>query len=287
MADERDRLPRVIEGPHQAEHGFRAPQFIGRITARDDKRVEISRGNLVDGGVDRHRPVAFLARHRLVIKARDGHCDVLLAQAVKRIQQLHVLELISREQEDFPICKHHGTDLTPSQTARRPEPGDNGRMADPDFRRDLYRGTARYYDRFRVPYPRSLIDDLAERSETSGEGRLLDLACGTGQISFALHGYFKEVWAVDQEPDMVGVVQEKAEAAGIGNISTSVLSRAALGGHAPDFEEDLRRELRAGSPPAGCGRQSDSHTNWPTAHQSFREGTAAFRDRAVRYAKRV
>ena len=40
-------------------------------------------------------------------------------------------------------------------------------MADLEFRRDLFRGTARYYDRFRVPYPQSLIDDLAERSQAS------------------------------------------------------------------------------------------------------------------------
>src|SRR5258708_9699968 len=63
-----------------------------------------------------------------------------------------------------------------------------------------------------------MIDDLAERAGVSGEGRLLDLACGTGPISFALHRRFDEVWAVDQEPDMVGVARQKAEAAGIGNI---------------------------------------------------------------------
>ena len=34
-------------------------------------------------------------------------------------------------------------------------------MADLEFRRDLFRGTALDYDRFRVPYPRSMIDDLA------------------------------------------------------------------------------------------------------------------------------
>lgn len=89
-------------------------------------------------------------------------------------------------------------------------------MADPEFRRDLFRGTAPFYDRFRVPYPRGLIDDLAERA---GEGgRLLDLACGTGQLTFALHDRYDEVWAVDQEPEMVAVVREKALTAGIGTI---------------------------------------------------------------------
>jgi ubiquinone/menaquinone biosynthesis C-methylase UbiE len=86
------------------------------------------------------------------------------------------------------------------------------------FRKDLYQGSARCYDRFRIPYPPALIDDLVARAEASGEGRLMDLGCGTGQISFAMHGWFQEIWAVDQESDMIGVGREKAERAGIGNI---------------------------------------------------------------------
>jgi SAM-dependent methyltransferase len=89
---------------------------------------------------------------------------------------------------------------------------------EPEFRPDLYVGTASYYDRFRVPYPSALIDDLLTRANVSGDGRLLDLASGTGQISFAMRSSFSEVWAVDQEPDMVEVGQERAEEAGVHNI---------------------------------------------------------------------
>jgi SAM-dependent methyltransferase len=89
-------------------------------------------------------------------------------------------------------------------------------VADPVFRRDLFRGTAPYYDRFRVPYPRSLLDDLTARAGVGG--RLLDLACGTGQLTFAMHARYDEVWAVDQEPEMVAAVRDKASAAGIGSI---------------------------------------------------------------------
>jgi SAM-dependent methyltransferase len=91
-------------------------------------------------------------------------------------------------------------------------------MDDPQFRADLYRGTASYYDRFRVPYPQNLLDDLAQQSGASGEGRLLDLACGPGLISFAMHGQFREVWAVDQEPGMIDVARQKAAAAGISTL---------------------------------------------------------------------
>ncbi len=89
-------------------------------------------------------------------------------------------------------------------------------MADPDFRADLFRGTARSYDAHRPLYPRDLIDDLAARSGTDGTGRLLDLACGTGQVAFALRDRFAEVWAVDQEPDMIELASLKSAAAGHG-----------------------------------------------------------------------
>ncbi|MBO0876043.1 MAG: methyltransferase domain-containing protein, partial [Pseudonocardia sp.] len=87
---------------------------------------------------------------------------------------------------------------------------------EPSFAPDLYRGTAAHYDRFRLGYPTELIAGLVRRAAPSGRGRLLDLACGTGQLAFALCDRFAEVWAVDQEPDMVEVVRAKAAAAGTG-----------------------------------------------------------------------
>lgn len=95
-------------------------------------------------------------------------------------------------------------------------------MADPAFRRDLYRGTAAYYDRFRVPYPAGLIRDLADRAGADGTGRLLDLACGTGQLTFPLRDRFAEVLAVDQEPEMVAAVSQKAATAGAANVRAAV-----------------------------------------------------------------
>jgi SAM-dependent methyltransferase len=91
-----------------------------------------------------------------------------------------------------------------------------GLSDEPTFRTDLYRGTAGYYDRFRLPYPETLISDLERRTGASGRGRLLDLACGPGPLAFALLPSFAEVWAVDQEPDMIAVVRSKAAALGDG-----------------------------------------------------------------------
>ena len=89
---------------------------------------------------------------------------------------------------------------------------------DPTYRRDLYRGTARSYDEYRVPYPTVLFDDLCARAGVGDGGRLLDLACGTGQIALPLAKRFDEVFAVDQEAEAVAFGRAKAESLGIANI---------------------------------------------------------------------
>ena len=47
---------------------------------------------------------------------------------------------------------------------------------------------------------------------------MLDLACGTGQLGFALRGRFREVWAADLEPDMIALVRAKALAACVDSV---------------------------------------------------------------------
>lgn len=108
-------------------------------------------------------------------------------------------------------------------------------MPDPQFRADLFRGTARSYDEFRLPYPRALIDDLADRCGADGTGTMLDLACGTGQLGFALQDRFGEVWAVDVEPGMIEFVRRKADAGGTG-IKTVVSSAEDLTAPAGSFQ---------------------------------------------------
>jgi len=106
-----------------------------------------------------------------------------------------------------------------------------------EFRPDLFRGTAGYYDRFRVGYPQPLLDDIVRRAAVTGDGRLLDLACGTGQIAFALADVFAEVWAVDQEPDMISLVRDKAVAAGADHVNPVVSTAEDLA--APDGAFEL------------------------------------------------
>lgn len=90
--------------------------------------------------------------------------------------------------------------------------------AEPRYRRDLFKGTAEYYDRFRPPYPSVMLDDLRARVPIDAAGRLLDLACGTGQVAFALAADVAEVWAADQEAESIEFGRRKAQRLGVTNI---------------------------------------------------------------------
>lgn len=105
----------------------------------------------------------------------------------------------------------------------------------PTFDADLYRGTAEAYDRFRPGYPKPLTEDLLGRVRPSGRGRLLDLACGTGQLAFALGQAFAEVWAVDREPDMIDVVESRTTELA-GRLRTVVSDAEVLDAPAGTFE---------------------------------------------------
>lgn len=83
---------------------------------------------------------------------------------------------------------------------------------------DLYSGTAEAYARYRPAHPDDLLDDLRQRAGVTGAGRLLDLACGPGRVTLPLARHFGEVWAVDQEPQMIEVGRARAERQGLMNI---------------------------------------------------------------------
>lgn len=105
----------------------------------------------------------------------------------------------------------------------------------PRFAADLFRGTAGYYDRYRLAYPAPMLADLLAHAQVAhaqaGEGaRLLDLACGTGQLAVPLSPHFAETWAVDQEADMVDVVRAKG-VAGLRAVASSAEELEAPAGH--------------------------------------------------------
>jgi len=64
--------------------------------------------------------------------------------------------------------------------------------------------------------------------QVSGRSRLMDLACGTGQLTFALCDFFASTWAVDQEPSMVDMVAARG-AAGVRPVIAAAESLEAPG----------------------------------------------------------
>lgn len=106
----------------------------------------------------------------------------------------------------------------------------------PKFPAAAFAGTAEYYAKYRPLYPDELFADLRTRAATSGMGRLLDLACGTGEIALPLALHFREVWALDFEPEMIEVGRRKAAAINVGNITWRVGLAEDLDAPAQSFE---------------------------------------------------
>jgi SAM-dependent methyltransferase len=79
----------------------------------------------------------------------------------------------------------------------------SSRPPEPTFRSGLFEGTAEDYDRYRLPYPDTLVERIREHLRADGAGRMIDLGAGTGHVARALRPCFADVIAVDPEPDMV------------------------------------------------------------------------------------
>ncbi|MFT8361947.1 MAG: class I SAM-dependent methyltransferase [Sporolactobacillus sp.] len=79
----------------------------------------------------------------------------------------------------------------------------------------LYDGTAYYYLKYRGQYSRQLIRMLADVCHLNGRGRLLDLGCGTGKLTFPLIPYFEESVGIDISSDMLQKAESQAELLGL------------------------------------------------------------------------
>ena len=67
----------------------------------------------------------------------------------------------------------------------------------------LFAGTAWHYARYRPGYPDAFFADLITRFRLDGTGRLLDLGCGTGQLTLRLAAHVAEAIGIDPEPEML------------------------------------------------------------------------------------
>jgi ubiquinone/menaquinone biosynthesis C-methylase UbiE len=78
---------------------------------------------------------------------------------------------------------------------------------------------AEYYAEFRRGYPPQVFDELAEAFGLSGTDAVLDLGCGTGQLSLPFASRVRSVVGVDPEPDMLRLARHAAQAQGMGNVT--------------------------------------------------------------------
>jgi len=85
----------------------------------------------------------------------------------------------------------------------------------------LHEGKAKYYKRYRPALPEKLFGFLGNKLELNAKSkldRLLDLGCGTGQLTIPLSRYFNEVIGVDPSQDMLKEAKLVASAADCKNI---------------------------------------------------------------------
>lgn len=67
----------------------------------------------------------------------------------------------------------------------------------------LFKGAAKYYSKYRPLYPASLIRFLVKRFSLDGNGKMLDLGCGTGQLAHRFSDWFEQIVGIDPEPEMI------------------------------------------------------------------------------------
>jgi SAM-dependent methyltransferase len=76
----------------------------------------------------------------------------------------------------------------------------------------LYKGSAQFYARGRMPYPQALADALRDELSLDGAGRLLDVGCGPGPLTIVLAPLFAEAIGIDADAAMVAEATRHAPA---------------------------------------------------------------------------
>lgn len=71
------------------------------------------------------------------------------------------------------------------------------------YGQDLFKGAAKYYSKYRPLYPASLIRFLVKRFSLDGNGKMLDLGCGTGQLALRFSDWFEQIVGIDLDLEMI------------------------------------------------------------------------------------
>lgn len=70
------------------------------------------------------------------------------------------------------------------------------------------------YDRYRPAYPDALVDQACEQAGIGGGDRVLEIGCGTGQLTRSLLARRLCVTALEPGEQLIGVAEEKLKGAG-------------------------------------------------------------------------
>jgi SAM-dependent methyltransferase len=82
----------------------------------------------------------------------------------------------------------------------------------------LYLGSADYYARGRLPYPKDLVTVVEAELDLDGRGRLIDVGCGPGSLTLVLAPLFEEAVGVDPDGGMIGVASDRSRPASSENV---------------------------------------------------------------------
>jgi trans-aconitate methyltransferase len=90
------------------------------------------------------------------------------------------------------------------------------------MKRDFGGDAADYYHRYRHGYPSAVIDALVSAFNLNGQDVIVDLGCGTGQLTLPMARHVRAVIGVDVEPDMLEHAQRAARDADVRNVTWMV-----------------------------------------------------------------
>ena len=77
---------------------------------------------------------------------------------------------------------------------------------------------AKYYAKYRRGYPSEVVDAIAATFGLTTDDVVIDLGCGTGQLTFPLAERVRSIVGIDPEPDMLELARLTAEAQSVDNI---------------------------------------------------------------------
>ncbi|MDP9848768.1 class I SAM-dependent methyltransferase [Streptosporangium lutulentum] len=81
---------------------------------------------------------------------------------------------------------------------------------------------ADFYHRYRRGYPEAVIDTLVDAFGLTKDDVVVDLGCGTGQLTLPIAGRVRAVAGVDPEPDMLRRARRAADEQGVTNASWTI-----------------------------------------------------------------